>query len=57
MLSVAEAWIIDKSGTTGDKSDAIGNDLFNGAGGDDATAAGTVDDVMKRPSAAGGDES
>ena len=52
MLSAAEAWIIDKSGTTGDKSDAIGNDLLNGAGGDEATAAGTVDDVMKRPSAA-----
>ena len=56
MLSAAEAWIIDKSGTTGDKSDAIGNDLLNGAGGDEATAAGAVDDVMKRPSAAGGDE-
>ena len=56
MLSAAEAWIIDKSGTTGDKSDATGNDLLNGAGGDEATAAGAVDAVMKRPSAAGGDE-
>ena len=56
MLSAAEAWIIDKSGTTGDQSDAIGNGLLNGAGGDEATASGTVDDVMKRPSAAGGDE-